>query len=132
MLLPAITSTSPSLSRSARATAPVCDEGQGAGPKALGVPSCSNATSPELAGDPIVTISTSPSLSMSPSAGVTPRITDWGIMKCRVPVSPSSTTMLPGPVSPALPITVTTSGTSQRSMLPSPLSSVRLATSGVT
>ncbi|MFY0540573.1 hypothetical protein [Nannocystis pusilla] len=98
----------------------------------MSAPSCSNATSAlgprKVPPGVAATISGRPSLSMSPMAGVTKPSTGVATAKCSTPVAPSRTWILP-PSGP--PVTTTMSGTSHRSIEPSPLSSVRLATSGV-
>src|SRR5690349_11619683 len=68
-----------------------------------------------------------PSPSRSPSAGLTQPSTSPSKVTSSLPLSPESMTSLPG----LPPIATMMSGTSQRLILPSPLSSVRFATSGV-
>ena len=79
-----------------------------------------------------VMMSGTPSWSTSASAGVTLRFTAVSISKCSVPSSPESTWTWAESTNRPLFATTTTSGTSHRSISPSPLSSVRFATSGVT
>src|SRR5262245_13517150 len=87
--------------------------------------------------------SATPSPSMSPSAGDTYASTPLSNMTSSLPVSPASIAMLAenltgqagetviGSISDLSNVATMTSGTSQRSIAPSPLSSVMFATRGV-
>ena len=139
--MPIATSTAPSPSTSASAV--VVAHTKAVPSFAVDVhlidPSCSKATiggsigviMSSVAGS-VVTTSTSPSPSMSPSAGVGLRSTSPSNAKWSAPVAPSSRNIRAPFVVDASSATITTSGTSHRSIVPLPSSSVKFATSGVT